>query len=413
MADKALLKLPSASRSVALASALAFGAQVLFALLMLKAFSPQAVGEFSVVSQIAFFWMTLSLAQTPLSLLANTHIEPHSALHQAWRESCRRALYLLPVAAVALGLSGLAIWPLLLVAGALALCQMAWGLAQSIVLRTRLAQQQWAVRVLPPFVALIAAAFAACWEATGSSLLASALLGYAVGASWLWSAWRGGAGLSTEPIFSQAEGNTSEPSSLQRDHRSPRLRLAHTLCDALMATALIVVWQRVYGAQETGWMSALLRVLGFVPAVVHMAWAQVMLTRQGHEHGAQGCTGLMGVWAAGLVAALSVACALVLHWGWLNPRWNGVLDYLWPLALWQASACVFASLSHRPFQVGSAIAYSWGCMGVVVMQSLALLLPLLASDLSASTHMAVYACVSALGLGGMAVWMRQLPQSRA
>ena len=148
MADKALLKLPSASRSVALASALAFGAQVLFALLMLKAFSPQAVGEFSVVSQIAFFWMTLSLAQTPLSLLANAHIEAHSALHQAWRESCRRALYLLPVAAVALGLSGLAIWPLLLVAGALALCQMAWGLAQSIVLRTLLAQQQWAVRVL-------------------------------------------------------------------------------------------------------------------------------------------------------------------------------------------------------------------------------------------------------------------------
>jgi hypothetical protein len=47
-------------------------------------------------------------------------------------------------------------------------------------------------------------------------------------------------------------------------------------------------------------------------------------------------------------------------------------------------------------------------MGVVVMQSLALLLPLLASDLSASTHMAVYACVSALGLGGMAVWMAAL-----
>ena len=46
MADKALLKLPSASRSVALASALAFGAQVLFALLMLKAFSPQAVESF-------------------------------------------------------------------------------------------------------------------------------------------------------------------------------------------------------------------------------------------------------------------------------------------------------------------------------------------------------------------------------
>ena len=49
------LQLPSTSHSVALASALAFGAQVLFALLMIRAFSPQDVGEFSVVSQIAFF----------------------------------------------------------------------------------------------------------------------------------------------------------------------------------------------------------------------------------------------------------------------------------------------------------------------------------------------------------------------
>ncbi len=59
------------SQTVALASLLSFGTQVVFALLMLRWFTPQEVGEFSVISQIAFFWMTLALAQAPLSLLVN------------------------------------------------------------------------------------------------------------------------------------------------------------------------------------------------------------------------------------------------------------------------------------------------------------------------------------------------------
>jgi hypothetical protein len=49
---------------------LAFATQVAFALLMLRWFTPQEVGEFSVISQIGFFWMTLALAQAPLGLLA-------------------------------------------------------------------------------------------------------------------------------------------------------------------------------------------------------------------------------------------------------------------------------------------------------------------------------------------------------
>ena len=36
------------------------------------------------------------------------------------------------------------------------------------------------------------------------------------------------------------------------DPRSATLRMAHTLVDALLATAIIVVWQRMYGAEETG-----------------------------------------------------------------------------------------------------------------------------------------------------------------
>jgi len=40
-------------------------------LLMLRYFSPEEVGMFSVISQIGFFWTTLALAQTPLRLLAN------------------------------------------------------------------------------------------------------------------------------------------------------------------------------------------------------------------------------------------------------------------------------------------------------------------------------------------------------
>ncbi len=65
------------SQTVALASLLSFGTQVVFALLMLRWFTPQEVGEFSVISQIAFFWMTLALAQAPFSLLVNHNHAAH------------------------------------------------------------------------------------------------------------------------------------------------------------------------------------------------------------------------------------------------------------------------------------------------------------------------------------------------
>jgi len=89
------------TRTIALASMVAFATQVAFALLMLRLFTPQEVGEFSVISQVGFFWMTLALAQAPLGLLANQHLPARIAAQHAWRASVLRGLGLLPVAALA------------------------------------------------------------------------------------------------------------------------------------------------------------------------------------------------------------------------------------------------------------------------------------------------------------------------
>jgi hypothetical protein len=132
---KRIKRINSISRVVALSSMLAFATQVAFALLMLRWFTPQEVGEFSVISQIGFFWMTLALAQAPLGMLANQHLPSHIAAQHAWRASTLRGLALLPVAALAVGFSQLSMWPALLWALLLAFCQMGWMLAQSFTLR--------------------------------------------------------------------------------------------------------------------------------------------------------------------------------------------------------------------------------------------------------------------------------------
>ncbi|WP_310644126.1 hypothetical protein [Limnohabitans sp.] len=398
------LKLPRASHTVALASLVAFGTQVAFALLMLRLFTPQEVGEFSVLSQIGFFWMTLALAQAPLSLLANAHTPANQALRQAWRSSVRRGLALLPVAALAVWLSDLALWPALLWVLLLAFFQMGNLLSQSHSLRVGSAWQQAAVRVLPPLTAaLLALATAWLWH-INSALVIAAILGYAVGAAWL------------VPVFwPSAEAPQPSPSQQaaaaspnQSDTRSATLRMAHTLADALLATALVVVWQRLYGAQETGWMTALLRVLGFVPAVVHMAWAQVVLAQtKSHKH--QIAPMWLGLSAWGAVLGLGGVCALALNWQWLDTRWQGVWPYIVPLVLWQGSACLSAAFSHRPFQAHAAARYSWACMGLALLQAVVLLLPLaLPVRMDAAAHMMGFAVVSSLGLVGLAAWMARL-----
>ena len=433
------LKLPRASQTVALSSLVAFGIQIAFALLMLRLFTPQEVGEFSVLSQIGFFWMTLALAQAPLSLLANAHTPANQALRHAWRGSVWRGLALLPVAALAVWFSDLTLWPALLWVLLLAFFQMGNLLSQSHSLRVGSVWQQAAVRVLPPLTAALFA-LAAAWlkNLDGSTdlhsvsadlhdlpvLVVAAILGYAVGAAWLVPA------LFQTSAQPSAASNTCPPQ--QSDPRSTTLRMAHTLADALLATALLVVWQRLYGAEETGWMAALLRVLGFVPAVVHMAWAQVVLaqglsepvdlptdaqepslpsslTKSPKHHKSAIWLGL-AAWCA--VAVLGGVCALALNWQWLDTRWQGVWLYIVPLVLWQGSACLSAAFSHRPFQAHAAARYSRACMGLALVQALVLLLPLaLPAPMDAATHMMVFAAVSSLGLVVLTAWMAQLRSS--
>jgi len=412
------IRVSNTSRVVALSSMLAFGIQIAFALLMLRLFTPQQVGEFSVMSQIGFFWMTLALAQTPLSLLANQHIPAHSAAKQAWHASAMRALGLLPVAAIAIGFSQLSMWPAMLWVLLLAFCQMGWMLAQSLTLRAGSSWQQAAVRVLPPLTAastaLIGALFGSWMAWTGPTLVLSALIGYAVGAAWLIPAWRE----RKEPNPNEQALSVERPAQESVKHappsdpRSATLRMAHTLADALLATAIIVVWQRLYGAEETGWMTALLRVLGFLPAVVHMAWAQVALAQGRHTQTSQ--TALANPWWLGLAAfacviVLGLSCAIALYQEWLDPRWHGVWAYIAPLVLWQGSACLSAAFSHRPFQTKSARGYSWACIALGLLQALVLFAPIgLAQPIEAEQHMAAFALMSSLGLLALAVWMARL-----
>ena len=409
----------STSRVVALSSAMAFATQVAFALLMLRLFTPQEVGEFSVISQIGFFWMTLALAQAPLGMLANQHLPANIAAQQAWRASALRGLGLLPVAALAVWFSQLSMWPALLWALLLAFCQMGWMLAQSLSLRVGTAWQQAAVRVLPPVTAsatvLTAALLSASVGWSGPSLVLSALMGYAVGTAWLVPALRAH---DVNVNSASSTSSTSTPASSpatnanQSDPRSATLRMAHTLVDALLATAIIVVWQRLYGAEETGWMSALLRVLGFLPAVVHMAWAQVTLAQGNQAHTAKVASASpwwLGLCAFTCVIVLGLSCTVALNLRWLDPRWSGVWPYIAPLVLWQGSACLSAAFSHRPFQTQSASAYSGACIALGLLQAVVLLTPMgLTRPIDAAQHMAIFALISSLGLLGLTAWMARL-----
>ncbi len=449
------LKLPRASHTVALSSLVAFGTQIAFALLMLRLFTPQEVGEFSVLSQIGFFWMTLALAQAPLGLLANVHTPADQALRLAWRSSVRRGLLLLPFAALALWLSHFSQWPALLWVLLLAFFQMGNLLSQSYSLRAGSAWQQAAVRVLPPLTAALFALTTAWLTHVGTSqgtlsastnlldlpvLVIAAILGYAVGSAWLVPAIcktstqaksnSESSEAKTQVHLAADSSPASDSTALQQsDTRSATLRMAHTLADALLATALVVVWQRLYGAQETGWMTALLRVLGFVPAVVHMAWAQVVLAQGLGEklgeqtHARESSANLpqsawrrhhitaiwLGLVACAAVVALGGVCALALNWQWLDPRWEGVWVYIVPLVLWQGSACLSAAFSHRPFQAHAAARYSWACMGLAMIQGLVLLTPM-AFDwpISPAVHVSGFALVSSLGLLGVTGWMARL-----
>jgi uncharacterized membrane protein YqaE (UPF0057 family) len=401
-------KLPRASHTIAFASMAAFGIQVIFALLMLRFFTPEEVGEYSVLSQIGFFWTTLALAQAPLSLLANSHLPAALATQQAWGASVLRAAGLFPIAALAIWFSQLHLWPSLLWVALLAFFQLAWMLAQSFTLRAGSSWQQAGVRVLPPLTAaltaLCGALIGAALDWRGPTLVISAVLGYAVGALWLAPALVNRVDTST-----QAEGKQLETFASQSDTRSTSLRMAHTLVDALLATAIVLVWQRLYGSEETGWMNALLRVLGFIPALVHLAWSQVMLS-QGAAGNEKSRFQALAIGGLGCLSVLffGAVCAAALQREWLDPKWLGLWTYLIPLIAWQGAACLSAALSYRPFQCNAASRYSWGCMGLALVQAGVLFYPVWFEPLDVWAHLSAFAFVSALGLLVLSAWMFSL-----
>jgi hypothetical protein len=355
-----------------------------------------------------------------LSLLANAHLPAELAARHAWRASLVRGLWMLPLVALALAFSKLNSWPAVIWVLLLAVFQMGWTLAQAFSLRVGNAWQQAAVRVLPPLTATCAALIAVLMSANTQgpwpSLVLSAVLGYAVGAAWLLPAWRTA---ETPRVAEDAmaqevamDSKVNSASSLntaptQADTRSTRLRVAHTAVDALLATAIVLVWQRLYGSQETGWMTALLRVLGFLPAVVHMAWAQVMLAKP--QTTSRASPWWLGLSAFVCVILLGIACATALYEQWLDARWSGVWAYIAPIVLWQGCACLSAAFSHRPFQTQSATMYSWLCMGLALAQGLLLLAPLVFGvPLSAAEHVSGFALLSSLGLLAITAWMAKL-----
>ena len=402
------------SKIVALSSAVAFALQIALALLMLRYFSPEEVGMFSVISQIGFFWTTLALAQAPLRLLANHGTSVLDDARHAWASSMQRFVWLLPVAALAVWWSGLSFVTALLWALLLSLCQLTWMLAQSMRLRMAHAWAQVGVRVLPPLMALLVATAAVYLKWDGPALLSAALLGYSTGAAWLLPAlltfWRSKFdGSSTKPDEIALSSALQDPSqsttaSVFGDNRSAGLRMAHTLADALLATAIVVVWQRLYGAQETGWMAAPLRVMGFVPAVVHMAWAQVLLAQPQNARTKPLWVGLGGF---ACVALLGVGCATALEMGWLGEQWQGVRPYLLPLVFWQGSACLVAALSHLPFQTQNARSYSWTCIAMAGGQAAIVVAPFLTPIISATAgcHASWFASFSGLSLLILSYWL--------
>ena len=386
------MKLPRASLPIALASAVSLGAQVLFSLLMLRMFAPQAVGEFSVISQIAFFWMTLALAQSPLKLLAEVQLPAVQALRAALRSSLLRWLLLLPVAWLGAHLSALLQEGQVLGwAALLALLQLAWYLAQALTLKTSSARSTAWGRALPPVVALAVAGVAgATWPQAGSTnLLLAAASGYAVGALWLLRSL-GAADLPEIVSVDPALALT------QADNRSAVLRLAHTGADALCGVALVLVWQRSHGAAQAGFLAVLLRVLGFFPTMIHVAWAQVLLAQGARQY-------ISPLWIAlggGLAtAALGLICLIGVKMQWLDSSWNGLAPYVVPLVLWQTCACLLAACSHLPFQKGRASAFSLAAIGFDALQLVVLCTPLIFGySLDATTHVWWVGGVSAAGL---------------
>lgn len=399
-----LKTLPRATTPSAIGSLVSLAAQGLLALFLIKLFDAQDVGIFSVASQIAFCWATLALAQSPVSLLTNHLHEPRHAAATAWQQSLWRMCWLAPFMAVALywsqsqggtitlgpahtvsspaGSVSLEIWITLI-----AISQMSWLLAQSLTLRTQGPQAIALVRLVPPVLAtLVAWAGAKGLGAThANTLLMASLLGYSAGMLWMLPAVRslrdrhasialtntGKRAMTNHPsmrgsAFSLEERGDAAPHGNpdpmpHSDPRSTRLKMLHTLTDVLCSTALAIQWQAIYGVAQAAYLLVLLRVFGFVPALVHTAWAQALIS---HPLAQKRSPLWVALVASALVALLGLGVEAALHWQWLQPSWQSLHTYVWPLALWQMAACLSASCAHLPFWQGRTRAFSLQSMAI-------------------------------------------------
>lgn len=374
-----LQRMPARSAPVALANVIAFGIQGLFALLLLGLFDPEQVAVYFVVSQIAFYWHNLALAQGNTALITNPTTDIRRATRRITVQSILRLLLLLPLGYLGLHLSALdspelqlgqlMVWTLLI-----ALCQMAWYLAQAYLLRNGTASQSAVARVLPPTMASLVVCLGAALQWRGPVLLAAALLGFACGGIWLRDAWRKNA-----PSQQQA----ARPPT-QRDDRSTLLRSVSTLMDGLFYTGLAIAWQSHYGGEHAGWLLTLMRLLGFIPSLVHTAWQQVVLANPDQKQ-------IRSLWvamgSASLVMLTGLAIATIAQAGWLPQRWQGLQGYALPVALWQTGACLVMTFSYLGFARGRAVPFAWLSIAMYGLCLVALLLPLaLQLQLKATVH---------------------------
>lgn len=418
------------SKIIALSSSLAFALQIALAFLMLRYFSPYEVGAFSVLSQIGFFWVTLSLAQTPLKLLANHGTTVIDEVRRAWFSSMYRFVLLLPVAALALWWSSLLFDNALMWVLLFSLCQFSWMIAQSLHLLTANLWALVCVRIFPPLSSLIFVSTSVLLKWDGPVLLSASLFGYAIGALWLFPIIFCSPNSSTnigiyrsnffyfinkskEPAFPNSfiQNNNFNLSNCS-DDRSNILRIFHALADALLATFFILVWQRLYGAQETGCLAAPLRIIGFLPAVIHMSWAQVLIS---HPQKTDINSIKIGLGGFVIVAIFAIIALILLKMDWLDSRWHGIIVYLLPLTLWQGSACIFAAFCHRPFESHFAKKYSWICIALSALQGFVLFLPFLKPSISMSPkdHIWLFAFTASVGLLATSYWFANLSQLQA
>jgi len=379
---------------VAISSAIGFAFQMLIALVTVRYFSPNDVGELILISQIGFLLGTVSLAQAQIGLLANKSDCLRNDTRIALFSSLKRFLIFSPICILMVWASKLPIINSTLWALSLAATLMTWLLVQSMSLRTTSFFSQSCVRFVPQLFSLLFIIGGIYFEFTGPNfLLLAALLGYFVGANWVIPVifFKSQSVLSNKVREIPRETNSQSRTEFI-DDRSSVLRVAHSFSDVLLATSILVVWQRLYGFNETGFLAAPLRILGFIPAIVNIAWAQASMSQMQANEGKSLIVGIFGFIS---VALLGLFSYLLISSGYVDSNWNGIYTYLVPLIFWQGSACLVSSHAHIAFQKSKSKEYSRSNIVIIIIQYISLILPLFVPlSIKYTAHFYFFASIS-------------------